>query len=310
MHTGNVRRLCVPKGAKPRQNGAHSFYTAQGEEGRPLRKWLASSSEPSIKIRRKTGGTPPSPTQGKQMNSKTKSESTSTLNRSQQKLVIEHYPLVQKVVNSIRGRLPSHADLDELHSAGVGGLVDASLKLKPEKAGSFGAYASMRIRGAIMDELRKLDYMPRSARQDAKRITKTRDALESDLGREASDDEVRGALDLSRKQFTKVLRRTQNIAFVSLNDDSSKDGEVRDLSEIIPDESAATAVEKIEKEEMSKLLRERLLNLPEKQRRIVESYYFESKKLAEIAGEFGVSEARICQIHAQALKTLRAKFRN
>lgn len=244
------------------------------------------------------------------MNSKTKSESTSTLNRSQQKLVIEHYPLVQKVVNSIRGRLPSHADLDELHSAGVGGLVDASLKLKPEKAGSFGAYASMRIRGAIMDELRKLDYMPRSARQDAKRITKTRDALESDLGREASDDEVRGALDLSRKQFTKVLRRTQNIAFVSLNDDSSKDGEVRDLSEIIPDEGAATAVEKIEKEEMSKLLRERLLNLPEKQRRIVESYYFESKKLAEIAGEFGVSEARICQIHAQALKTLRAKFRN
>lgn len=244
------------------------------------------------------------------MNTKSKSEKTESLNAKQRKLVIEHYPLVQKVVNSIRSRLPSHADLDELHSAGVGGLVDASIKLKPEKADSFGAYASMRIRGAIMDELRKLDYMPRSARQDAKKITKTRDELEQNLGREASDDEVREALDLSQRQFSKVLRRTQNFSFMSLNDDSSKNGETRDLGEVIPDENAQTAVEKIEKRETLALLKNRLGSLPEKQRLIIERYYFEEKKLAEIASEFGVSEARICQIHAQAIKSLRAKFRN
>ncbi len=235
---------------------------------------------------------------------------TKILNKNQSKLIVKHYPLVQKLVNSIRNRLPSHADLDELHSAGVGGLVDASIKLDPKKADSFGAYASMRIRGAIMDELRKLDYMPRSARQDAKLISKTRDSLEQDLGREATDEELRNSLDLSHKQFAKILRRTQNYSFMSLNDDSSKDGETRNLSEIIPDESALTAVEKIEKRELSMLLKNRLHSLPEKQRLIIERYYYEEKKLSEIAAEFNVSEARICQIHSQALSSLRTKFRN
>lgn len=245
------------------------------------------------------------------MNTKTSIKSSNkSLNPSQQELVLKHYPLVQKIVNSIRSHLPSHADLDELHSAGVGGLVDASMKLKPEKQDSFGAYASMRIRGAIMDELRKLDYMPRSARQDAKRLNRVRDDLESNLGRSASETEVREAMSLSQKQYTKVLRRTQNIAFVSINDDSSKDGESRDLSEVIPDENSDTAVEKIEQQELYTMLKDRILNISEKQRKIIECYYFKGQKLAEIAKEFSVSEARICQIHSQALKTLRAKFRN
>lgn len=232
------------------------------------------------------------------------------LNKFQNKLILENYPIVEKTLNSIRSRLPSHADLGELHSAGVGGLIDAALKLDPAKREKFSAYASMRIRGAIMDELRRLDYMPRSARQDAKLINKTREALENTLGRPATDEEVRLEMGLSRRQFAKMERRTQNLSFISLNDDSTKDGEARDLSEIIPDENAATAIEKIEKQEMAQLLRSKILNLPEKQRKIIESYYFEEKKLAQIAQDFDVSEARICQIHAQALNTLRAKFRN
>lgn len=245
------------------------------------------------------------------MNAKsTEKKKPSSLNPNQQELVLKHYTLVQKIVNSIRTRLPSHADLDELHSAGVGGLIDASVKLDPSKRESFGAYASMRIRGAIMDELRKLDYMPRSARQDAKRLNRVREDLESNLGRVASEGEVREAMSLSKKQYSKVLRRTQNIAFISINDDSSKDGETRDLSEVIHDESARTAVETIEQRELYTMLKERLLNISEKQRKIIEYYYFKGQKLAEIAQIFNVSEARICQIHSQALKTLRAKFRN
>lgn len=243
------------------------------------------------------------------MNS-TKTQNERILNQRQQQLVLENYPLVQKIVNSVKNRLPSHADLDELHSSGVSGLVDAAFKLDPQKEKSFKAYASMRIRGAIMDELRHLDYMPRSARQDAKKLSKTKDDLESTLGRTASDTEVRKALHLSEKQYTRVLRRTQNLAFISLNDDTSKNGEVRDLSEVIPDEESLTAVENMEKQELSLLLKNRLLSLPEKQRQILIRYYFEDKKLAQIAEEFNVSEARICQIHAQALKTLRSKFNN
>ncbi|MBR4596963.1 MAG: FliA/WhiG family RNA polymerase sigma factor [Opitutales bacterium] len=240
---------------------------------------------------------------------KTKAENT-ILNEFQRKLILENYMLVDKTLKSIRSRLPSHADFDELRSAGVGGLVDAAVKLNPKKSDKFGAYATMRIRGAIMDELRKLDYMPRSARQDAKRINKTREALESALGRPASDEEVRVAMGLSPHQFAKMMRRTQNLTFISLNDDSTKDGEARDLSEVIPDENAITAIEKIERKEMSEMLKAKILNLPEKQRKIIESYYFQEKKLAQIAEDFDVSEARICQIHAQALGTLRSKFRN
>lgn len=236
--------------------------------------------------------------------------SNRTLTPSQQALVLKHYPLVQKIVNSIKSRLPAHADLDELHSAGVGGLVDASMRLKQDKADTFAAYASMRIRGAIMDELRKLDYMPRSARQDAKRLSKTREDLETRLGRVATEGEVRRAMSLSQKQYDKILRRTQNIAFVSINDDSSKDGQTRDLCEVIPDESATSAVENLEKLELYTMLKDRILNISEKQRRIIECYYFKGQKLAEIAKNFSVSEARVCQIHAQALKTFRAKFRN
>ncbi len=245
------------------------------------------------------------------MNAKSATKgSDKTLNLSQQELVIKHYPLVQKIVNSIKSHLPAHADLDELHSAGVGGLVDASMRLNPDRRETFGAYAAMRIRGAIMDELRKLDYMPRSARQDAKRLNRAREDLESKLGRTATENEVRKSLALSPKQYTRVLRRTQNIAFVSINDDASSDGETRNLCEIIPDESASSAVENIEKQELYTLLTQCILNISEKQRRIIECYYFKGQKLAEIAKSFGVSEARVCQIHAQALKILKAKFRN
>ncbi|MBO6101785.1 MAG: FliA/WhiG family RNA polymerase sigma factor [Opitutales bacterium] len=237
-------------------------------------------------------------------------EAEPVLNQRQKNLIVDHYPLVQKIVNSIKNRLPSHADLDELHSAGVGGLVDASIKLDPNKSKSFKAYASMRIHGSIMDELRKLDYMPRSARQDAKKISKAKDELENALGREASDAEVRKALKMSRKQYSKVLRRTQNIAFVSLNDDSSANGQTRNIGEIIPDEACLSAVEKIERDEMAFLLKTKLAALPEKQRRIIQSYYFEGKKLAQIAKEFSVSEARVCQIHAKAIKSLQSKFKN
>lgn len=245
------------------------------------------------------------------MNAKSATKgSDKTLNLSQQELVIKHYPLVQKIVNSIKSHLPAHADLDELHPAGVGGLVDASMRLNPDRRETFGAYAAMRIRGAIMDELRKLDYMPRSARQDAKRLNRAREDLEGKLGRTATENEVRKSLALSPKQYTRVLRRTQNIAFVSINDDASSDGETRNLCEIIPDESASSAVENIEKQELYTLLKQRILNISEKQRRIIECYYFKGQKLAEIAKSFGVSEARVCQIHAQALKILKAKFRN
>ena len=106
-----------------------------------------------------------------------------TLNKKQRELFVKYYPTVGKIVNSMRAKLPSHADFGELHSAGVSGLADAVLKLDPKKEKSFDGYVCMRVRGAIIDELRNLDYMSRSARNDAKRLEKIREDLERRLGR-------------------------------------------------------------------------------------------------------------------------------
>ncbi len=234
-----------------------------------------------------------------------------TLTKKQRELFVKYYPTVGKIVNSMRGKLPSHADFDELHSVGVSGLADAVAKLDPKKEKSFDGYVSMRVRGAIIDELRELDYMSRSARNEAKQIEKTREALEQKLGRQPTEGELRKELGLSKKQFDKVRRRTGSYSFISLNDNAAyDDASTPTLAESIPDENAPTAAEQIERRELAQSVRDNLAALPDRQRKILESYYFEEKKLAEIARDFGLTEARICQIHSQALNSLRPNFVN
>ncbi len=234
------------------------------------------------------------------------------LSEKQKELFVKFYPLVKKTVNSMRTKLPPHADIDELHSAGVSGLADAIQRLDPSKEDKFSGYVSMRIRGAIIDELRDIDYMSRSARNDAKKLEKLRIELEQKRGREVKDEELRVEMGVSHKQFDKILRRTQTCSFISLNDSasSSEDSSIPSFSESIADESAVPAYANMESVERTSEIRHNISLLPEKQRRVVEGYYFRNKKLGEIAKEFGLTEARICQIHSQALNTLRPKFAN
>ncbi len=240
-----------------------------------------------------------------------KTNKDKVLTKKQQELFVKYYPMVRKVVNSMRSKLPSHADLDELHSSGVSGLADAVRKLDPSRKESFDGYVSTRVRGAIIDELRDLDYMSRSARSDAKQIERLKESMEQRLGRAPSDAELRLEMGVSQKQFDKIMRRTQSCSFVSLNDSAdSSEGSSPNFSESIADENISTAVEEIESREMTEKVRRNIANLPEKQRRVIEGYYFQEKKLGEIAKDFGLTEARICQIHSQALSALRPKFIN
>ncbi len=235
--------------------------------------------------------------------------SAKVLSSRQQELFIKYFPVVKKIVNSMRGKLPSHADLDELHSAGVSGLADAVRRLDPDKRSSFDGYVAMRVRGAILDELRDLDYMSRSARSDAKHLEKIRDSLEQRYGRTPSDFEIRSEMGVSQKQYAKILRRTRSCSFTSLNDTLPGEGANSiSFAESIADENASAAYENMEKSELSEDVRRNIAALPEKQRRVIESYYFQEKKLGEIARDFGLTEARICQIHSQALNALRPKF--
>ncbi len=232
------------------------------------------------------------------------------LNRKQRALFVKYYPLVGKIANTMKTKLPAYADIDELHSAGVQGLADAILKLDPSRESKFGGYVSTRIRGAMIDELRNLDYMSRSARNDAKNVEKIRSEMEQSLGRQPLDEEVRDRMGISQKQFDKIMRRTQKYSFLSLNESPVGSSDSANFSESIPDENSPTAVEQIESRELVGELKDSISKLPEKQRRVIERYYFDEKKLGEIAKEFGLTEARICQIHFQALSSLRPKFKN
>ena len=233
------------------------------------------------------------------------------LTTRQKALFVKYYPVIDKIVNSMKTKLPAYADYDELHSAGVTGLADAICKLDPSRSGSYAGYISTRVRGAIIDELRSLDYMSRSARSDAKQLDKLREELEQKLGRAPKDSELREKMGVSEKQFERIKRRTQSCSFISLNDSpENDDGNVPSFAESIADENAETAVDAVEKKELAENVRRSIAALPEKQRRVIENYYFKDKKLGEIAKEFGLTEARICQIHAQALNSLRPKFVN
>jgi len=231
------------------------------------------------------------------------------LNKKQQNLLKDNYSLVSKVVNSMRSKLPSHADIDELHSVGVSGLVNAVTKFDSDRNNTFGTYASLRVRGAILDELRKMDYMSRSARTEAKNIEKIKSSLEAKLKRAPTENEVKEVLGLSEKKYSKVKARTENILFISLNETVSSEENSLNLEEIIPDESSPNGFKTLQSLELTQSLKSNMSLLTDNQKIVIEQYYFQGKKLCDIAKTLNLTEARICQIHLGALKILREKFK-
>jgi RNA polymerase sigma factor for flagellar operon FliA len=234
---------------------------------------------------------------------------TRPLTSEQCQLLERHYPQVRAVVSQMRHYLPSFADLDELHSVGLTGLIAAVRRFHPTLSKTFEAYAALRIRGAILDELRRLDAMPRSARQQARRLRNTMAALEQQHGRAPTDEETRTCLGLDPEEFARLRTRTQPVRFVPLDQpvQRNNNGSVN-LHEVLADEDAPATQANLEHSEVVAELVEKLQLLPERQRKILVLYYYDGLRLAEIATVFGVTEARICQIHGQALQFLRQKW--
>lgn len=223
-----------------------------------------------------------------------------------QELLQDHLHLVRVVVSKISKTLPSHVDLDDLRSVGLQGLISAVRRYDPEQGKTFDGYAMMRIRGAILDELRRMDVMPRTARAKARTIQTTVAKLEQKLGRTPTDEELQAELNLSTKDFRRMMRHAKPVNFVSLDSaHANEDPDEANLHEAIPDDSQEMCYDKMQNEELKRIVAERISLLPERQKKILAMYYFEEMKLAEIAEVYGVTEARICQIHAQALGTLR-----
>ncbi|MDD5350902.1 MAG: FliA/WhiG family RNA polymerase sigma factor [Chthoniobacteraceae bacterium] len=225
---------------------------------------------------------------------------------SQSDFIERHLPLVKTVVDRIRATLPPAVDTEDLHSIGLTGLIAAARKYDPAQSATFVAFATLHIRGAVMDELRRMDWMSRGCREKAKRLKEVIAAIEQRVGRPASEEEICAEMALTPRQYSELLEDVKPITFVQLDSEVySEDSDSISLHEIIPDETQVPARERLERQEMVQLMAARIEKLPSTPKKVLAMYYFENMRIAEIAAAFGVTEGRISQIHTQAILSLR-----
>jgi RNA polymerase sigma factor for flagellar operon FliA len=222
-------------------------------------------------------------------------------------LVERHLPLVRALVDRLKRKLPHSIEAEELYSVGVTGLVVAARNYRAAQAGSFAGYAATRIRGALLDELRRLDWMSRSGRAKAKRLGSAITRLEQEQGGAVAPEALCAELQMSQDELQDLMDEARPVRVVSLDSpDDAGELEERSLHDLIADDGAASAREVVERRELVALLAERIAQLPDIPKKVLAMYYYENLRLADIAACFGLTESRICQIHTQAVKQLRA----
>lgn len=222
--------------------------------------------------------------------------------------LIEHLPLVHHVARQVLERRALDLDIEGLVSAGAVGLIEALEKFDPSRGLALSTFATPRIRGAILDELRRRDPLTRTSRKRHREVGKARERLAQQLGRAPSQAEVAEELGVPPERVSAWERDALGARPVALDRPvSGEEGDEVTPAEIIPDERLIPAEEVLEQRERVRILKEELLELPERSRLVVSLYYYEELKLHEIASIIGVSESRVSQIRSQALRMLRQR---
>ena len=222
-------------------------------------------------------------------------------------LVERYLPLVRYAVGRLAMTLPDHVDHDDLHSAGLVGLLQALRNYDPASGTSFEGYARLRIRGAMLDELRRMDWVPRTVHEKSRKIQAVMGQLEQRLGRVPDDVEMTKAMKISLAEYHELLDEIRPAQFICLDAVSTSDGdETGSLYEVVANPNQAGPVEEASRAELKRDVFERLKKLPEIQRKVLALYYGEDLHLREIAEVFGLTESRICQIHSQAILSIRS----
>lgn len=226
------------------------------------------------------------------------------------KLILVFAPLTKFVAARVGSTLPRSVEQSDLVSYGMFGLIDAIERFEPERGYKFETFAMPRIKGAILDELRSMDWVPRTVRTRAREIERAIVQFEADHGRSPSDLELASVLDISLDTLNDRLSEVA-LGGVSALDEvrSSADGEAVTLRDFLAD-SAGNPGEQVDQQETRRLLAEIIPTMPERDRAVISLYYFESLTMAEIGEIFSISESRVCQIHTKAILSLRSKFRS
>jgi len=222
----------------------------------------------------------------------------------QERLITEHTGLVKRIAYHLLGRLPSHVDVEDLIQAGMLGLLMAGKNYSADKGANFETYAGIRIRGAILDEVRKSDWTPRSVHRKARDISSVVSQLESTTNTTASDSEICKALGISLEEYRKAVRDQQACKVLSLDAPLQGEEEVPMVTSSAAMQPHTATEEDANRYELAGCLRE----LPEREQLLMSLYYVDELNLREIGEVLGVSESRACQIHGQVLKQLRSKL--
>ena len=224
----------------------------------------------------------------------------------------QYAPLVKYVAGKVAVGMPHNVEFDDLVGFGVFGLLDAIDKFDPDKNVKFKTYAVTRIRGAIFDELRSIDWVPRSVRQKTREVEDAIGSLEARLGRTASDQEIAKAMGLSEEDYLKTLQKISGTSMLSINEVwySGDDNDRVSIGDSIESPASLNPEVIAERDEIRRVIVEAINELPEKEKKILVLYYFEDLTLKEIGQVLEVTESRVSQLHTKAIMRLRFRLRS
>jgi RNA polymerase sigma factor for flagellar operon FliA len=231
------------------------------------------------------------------------------LNGEQERVLLEHLPIVRFLARRIHERLPQHVDIEDLVSAGVVGLMDAFSKFDPTKKVQFRSYAQFRIRGAILDSLRTLDWSPRELRRKGRAVEEAIRVLTQRIGRAANEAEIAAEMKISLDEYQQLLGDLKGLEIGTLHMERNEDSGEEELS-YVPGRPEEDPLFRCLRGELEGRLADSIAELPDRERLVMTLYYYEEMTMREIGLAMGVVESRVSQVHASAVVHLRAALRD
>jgi len=222
----------------------------------------------------------------------------------------EYAHLVKVIAYRLAVRLPPHIDINDLINVGIIGLIDALDGFDPDKGVKVETYISFRIKGAMLDELRRMDWLPRSIREKSKQLEREYAVMEAKLGRPPTDEEMADVFDMDDEEFQKLLHKVSAAGVISIEDlGINEDGDERNILECLADPDSVDPVARMHLQETNSRLAAAIDELPEKERLVLSLYYYDELNLKEIGRVINLTESRVCQLHSQAIHRLKGKLK-